>query len=65
MHEANRIPPEQLSLWDFPMIKFHFEYKVRFLFIANIHNIMANSLACAFLMGMRETEIFGEDEEKQ
>lgn len=49
MYEANRIPLEQYSLWDFPMIKFHFEYKVRFLFIANIHSIMSNSLACGYI----------------
>lgn len=58
MYEANRIPLEQYSLWDFPMIKFHFEYKVRFLFIANIHSIMSNSLACGYMMRMREADIF-------
>lgn len=24
----NRIPLEQNSLWDFPMIRFHYEYKL-------------------------------------
>lgn len=58
MHEANRIPLEQYPLRDFPIIKFHFEYKHRFLFIANIHSIMLKSLACGYLMRMRETEVF-------
>lgn len=58
MYGANRIPLEQKSLWDFPMIRFHFEYKCRFLFIANIHSIMPKSLACGCMMRMREPDIF-------
>lgn len=50
----NRIPPEQHSLWDFPMIRFHYEYKLRFLFIANIHKIMSNALASVYMMRMKE-----------
>lgn len=59
MYGANRIPLERKSLWDFPMIRFHFEYKCRFLFIANIHSIISKSLACGCMMRMREPDIFG------
>ena len=54
MYEANRIPLEQHPLWDFPIIKFHVEYKHRFLFIANIHLIMLKSLACGYMMRITE-----------
>lgn len=54
MYEANRIPLEQHPLWDFPIIKFHVEYKHRFLFIANIHRIMLKSLACGYMMRITE-----------
>lgn len=58
MYGANRIPLERKSLWDFPTIRFHFEYKCRFLFIANIHSIISKSLACGCMMRMREPDFF-------
>lgn len=58
MYGAKRIPLQQHSLRDFPMIKFHFEHECRFLFIANIHSIMSNSLPRYSVMRMGEAGAF-------